>query len=225
MRPLSSNRTLPGALETLLRLLAAAAAAVMLAGWLPARASDAPPRLTVGVAPYLSTRALLSVHRPLQLSVQGQLGAQVEMFTASDFRAFYASTVGGDYDLAIMPAHLARLAHSEHGFLPLVRYTSGGRGLVVPRHASTIATVDDVRVLADAGEFPNLVYVAHPRLAPDTRANIKAALLRFAHETAAGQRFLADTGFGGLVEVRAQDLRAVDVYLAETRRLLAPALP
>jgi phosphonate transport system substrate-binding protein len=251
--------------------------------------------LTVGVAPYLSTRTLLTVYKPIQAHLQGRFGTQVEVFTATDFRVFYQHAVEGEYDLAIMPAHFARLAQREHGFVPLVRYTSGGRGLLVTKRGTGIAKADDlrgkvvaapdrlalgaivvfdwmrvhglrpehdfvvfqtpsfnsamhalengeavaavtapaalaqmapalhndIRLIVDTGEFPNLVFLAHPRLAPRARAQLKAALLGFARETSAGKRFFAETGFGDFVEVAPEDLRSLDLYLAETKRLLS----
>jgi phosphonate transport system substrate-binding protein len=255
--------------------------------------------LSVGVAPYLSTRALLEVYRPLQTHLQGRLGMPVELFTAADFRSFYENMVQGDYDLCLAPAHLARLAQIEHGFVPLVRYTSGGRGLLVVKQGSNIARIVDlrgrtvaapdrlafgtvvvfewlrargvrpdqdfrvvqtpsfssamhalengdavaavsapaalaqmsphlranIRVLADAGEFFNLVYLAHPRVPNAERLRLKSALLHFARDTARGKQFFRDTQFGGFIEAAPEDLRAIDPYLAETRRLLQQPQP
>lgn len=255
--------------------------------------------LNVGVAPYLSTRALLTVHKPVQTYLQERLGTQVDIFTAPDFRAFYDNMVQGDYDLAIAPAHLARLAQREHGFVPLVRYTSGGRGLLVVKQGVNIASIDDLRgqvvaapdrlafgtvvvfewlrargirpdwdfrvfqtpsfnsamhalengdavaavsapaalaqmtpglrdnlrVIADSGEFFNLVYLAHPRVSVEERLRLKAALLGFSRDLTVGKRFFSDTQFGALIEVAPNGLHAVDPYLAETKRLLSLPQP
>lgn len=294
MQPRCSIQSLARVL-TRSRRLVAVAAGLLVFLVRPALAGNQAPALTVGVAPYLSTRALLSVYRPLQTHLEGRLGGRVEVFTAADFRAFFESALAGGYDLAIMPAHLARLAERGHGFVPLVRYSSGGRGLLVTRRGTGITTPGDLRgkvvaapdrlalgtivvfdwlrarglqpeqdfivfqtpsfnsamhalgngeavaavsapaalsqmepslrdsvqVVVDTGEFLNLVYLAHPRLAPETRARLKAALLAFAHDTAAGKRFFAETGFGDFVEAHPDDLRPVDAYLAETQRLLS----
>jgi len=264
------------------------------------QAAEATPQrgLTVGVAPYLSTRTLLGVYQPLQAHLHRQLATKVDVFTAADFRAFYLNAIEGDYDLAIMPAHLARLAQMEHGFVPLVRYTSGARGLVVTKAGSsianpeglrgqkvavpdrlTLATIlclewlkarnirvdrdfqvvqtpsfnsamyalehdeavaaiaapaalaqmepqlrEKIRVVVDTGDYINLVYLAHPRVEPKARARLKDALLEFARE-ASGRRFFSDTGFGDFAEAAPGDLKPLDPYLAETKRLLHAAQP
>jgi phosphonate transport system substrate-binding protein len=261
--------------------------------WVQADHSELPHRLTVGVAPYLSVRALLRVYHPLEEHLEHQLGRPVEIFSGLNFRAFYENAVRGDFDVAIMPAHLARLAEKELGFVPLVRYTSGARGLVVVADGSRLRSAEDLRgrtvavpdrlalatilclewlhlhgiepghsfrllqtpsfgsamlalqrgeadaavsapgalaqmpgewqkntrVIVDTGEYINLVYMAHPRLDDQARSRITSALLAFARDSS-GQRFFQETGFGTFAAVKSADLRALDPYLGETKRLL-----
>ncbi len=87
--------------------------------------------LTIGVVPFNSTRLLLDIHRPLIDHLRGEFGGGVELVTASKFRTFYEETIKGVYDVAVMPAHMARLAQVDHGFVPLVRYSVDIPGLVV----------------------------------------------------------------------------------------------
>jgi hypothetical protein len=84
---------------------------------------------------------------------------------------------------------------------------------------------DNIRVIADAGEFFNLVYLVHPRVSVEKRLRLKAALRSFSRDPAAGKRFFSDTKFGDFVEVAADGLHAVDPYLAETKRLLSLPQP
>lgn len=107
---------------------------IFLAGLLAGRVAGAEMQaatLTIGVVPFNSTRLLLEMHRPLVEHLRGEFGAGVELVTASSFRGFYEETIKGVYDIAVMPAHLARLAQIDHGFVPVARYSVDTSGIVV----------------------------------------------------------------------------------------------
>lgn len=77
--------------------------------------------LRLGLAPYLSPAALLATFRPVGDHLQRALGQPVETYTARDFRALAQAVQAGDYDIAILPAHLARLAIADWRWQPLAR--------------------------------------------------------------------------------------------------------
>lgn len=252
------------------------------------------PAFTVGVVPFSNTRFLIEIHQPLIEHLRGEFGGGVDLVTAAGFRAFYAEAIRGGYDVAVMPAHFARLAQVEHGFVPLVRYAVDVAGLVVAAANGGIAAVEhlagkkvavpdrlalalisvlaglekqglvadrdfalvetptpvsavlaiergevqaaitasapfnqmpperrrNLRVVADTGLFPSLIYMAHPRLSAARRAKLSQSLLRFGKEPS-GQAFFEANKFGGFSPVRRQDMIRLDPFLAETRRLLA----
>ncbi|MBI5752032.1 MAG: phosphate/phosphite/phosphonate ABC transporter substrate-binding protein [Hydrogenophilales bacterium] len=80
-----------------------------------------------------------------------------------------------------------------------------------------------VRVIAQTVPVPHVMYLAHPRLGQSIK-HIKAALLKFP-ETAAGRAFLHDAGFEGMRPIDEADLKSMDPYLKELKRLLETTQP
>ncbi|OYY47471.1 MAG: hypothetical protein B7Y56_01595 [Gallionellales bacterium 35-53-114] len=79
---------------------------------------------------------------------------------------------------------------------------------------------ESVRPIVDAGEFSNLIFLAHPRLGKNLTDLLSKMLLKFGNDTKDGKQFFNSTGFGGIVPVITQDMQRLDRYLAETNRLL-----
>jgi len=256
-------------------------------------AADRP--LQIGVLPYLPTRSLIAEHQPLRDFLQQGLGREVEVYTAPDFRTFFENTRHGRYDVVITAAHFARVAQIDQGYVPMVRYSGGARGLLVVARDSPIRRLDQlrgkiiagpdrlalvslvmvrwlhehgleekrdytlttavsfntailtvqrgeaaaavtapaamqqmpaelrdsVRILGDTGDYTNLVYLANPRVGRREVAKIKALILRFGADTQAGRAFLSTTGFGSIVPATAADMKRLDSYVPETRRLVS----
>jgi len=101
--------------------------------------------LEIGVVPYLSARALVTSYEPMRVYLEQALGTPVKIYTAPGFKPFFLNAENGDYDLIISPAHFARLLQKEQKFKPLVRYTAGGRGLVMTALNSPLKTQQDLR--------------------------------------------------------------------------------
>lgn len=80
-------------------------------------AADAP--LRIGLSPFLSPAALLQAFRPIREHLERSLARAVEMVTAKDFAALVEATRRGDYDVALLPAHIASLAVTDWRFQPL----------------------------------------------------------------------------------------------------------
>lgn len=269
----------------------------LLSALVQAAESAVPAPLKIGVVPYLSTRTLINSYQPMRRFLQGSFGRPVEVYTATGFRAFFDNTDKGAFDLIITPAHFARIAQIDNGFIPLVRYSSGARGLfMVPQQSrmqgiqelrgQTIAVPDrlslasilcveylrqnglrssadlklletssfnsavltvqkgeaaaavsapaalaqmpgdlreSVRILADTGDYINLVFLANPRLGAADAARLKQLVLQFGADTAEGRVFLKNTGFGSIIPAAEADLQRLDPYVAETKHLLGRA--
>ena len=101
--------------------------------------------LEVGIIPNVSTHALFAAYQPMRLYLEQRLGRPVILLTAPDFRTFYDRTGKGDYDLVITPPHLARLAETESGYIPLVTYQNGLDALLLVAKDGPIKTVADLR--------------------------------------------------------------------------------
>lgn len=81
------------------------------------RAAEPPIRL--GLVPYLSPAALLAAFRPLREQLATALDRPVQAYTARDFHALVGAMRAEAYELALVPAHLARLAVSDWGWSPM----------------------------------------------------------------------------------------------------------
>lgn len=77
-----------------------------------------------------------------------------------------------------------------------------------------------VRIVAQTSAMPHVMYLVHPRLGLETIEHLKAALLKFP-ETAVGRKFLQDSGSEGLRLTREADLKVMEPYSQELKRLLS----
>ncbi len=238
--------------------------------------------LVVGVMPYQGARALITEHRDLAAHLQAALKRPVRIVTARNTRVFGQRLLAGDYDLALAPAHFARLTQREAGghllaenrpntpvYLMIKGDTHASKA---PRKGSTLAVpdrgllvtlaaqhwlakhaslspgdyrlmeagshsaalqavlngeadyavtalaalrqirpgqIERLRIAHDIGTVPLLVYVARHNLPPDTRNQLKSALLNFPVPSPLR-----------IVPSHQKNLAAMDVYLPATRQLL-----
>jgi len=128
------------------RVLASMAGAAALA--LPAARAQTPappPPLRLGLAPYLSPAALLNAFRPWREHLERTLAQPVELLTARDFVALAAAVRAGDYELALLPAHMARLAVADWGWQPMARTSITAEILVLVRSDGPVRTLADLR--------------------------------------------------------------------------------
>lgn len=118
---------------------------LMLGSWLggwhrKANAQAATDVLRLGLAPFLSPAALLAAFRPVREHLQSALGQPVQAYTARDFAALAAALRAGAYDLALVPAHLARLATLDWQWVPLAATLLETPVLVLVRRGSPLRT-------------------------------------------------------------------------------------
>jgi phosphonate transport system substrate-binding protein len=108
-------------------------------------ANEAQTALKLGVMPYLSTRTLLTTYQPVADALEKRLQQPVQLLTAPDFDSFVERLLAGDYDLAILAPHYARLAIVDRGFIPLLRHASPIRGLLVTSRDHPLQKFSDLR--------------------------------------------------------------------------------
>lgn len=119
--------------------------ATLMGAALPAGAPRAQDRvLRLGLAPYLSPAALLALFRPVVGHLQQQLALPVEAYTARDFLALATAVRAGDYDLALLPAHLGRVAIADWRWLPVARTIAATPVLVVVRGDGPVRSASDL---------------------------------------------------------------------------------
>lgn len=110
----------------------------------PAQARRGGKPLMLGIVPNLSPRSMLAAYQPLRAHLETFLQRPVMLFTAPEFHSFYNRTLEGEYDIALMPAHLARLVEIEGGLRPFAKFLPPQSGLVVVRKESRLQTAADL---------------------------------------------------------------------------------
>lgn len=126
----------------------AAALALLLVCSLPARADEAPAasrQLTIGLMPYLTTRTLLANYQPIALALENSLKQPVRLQTAPDFDTFVKRVLDGEYDLALLAPHYARLATREYGYTPLLLHKAPIRGVLTTSRNQPLTGFEDLR--------------------------------------------------------------------------------
>lgn len=136
-------------------------------------AAAAQAALRLGLTPYYSPAALLAAYRPLREQLQRALAQPVEAFTARDFLGMAEGLQRAEFDIALVPAHLARIAVADWGWLPL---------------AGTLTTVEMVLLVRGAGDV---------RQAADLRGRRVGMLPPLSLTTAVASQWIDAQGLGG----------------------------
>jgi phosphonate transport system substrate-binding protein len=258
-----------------------------------ARAEEATRPLRFGIQPFRTAEVLLMLHKGLLDHLAQALGRPLRFSTRPTYDAYTKALLAGEFDLAIIPPHVAvwlagrgdwelaakyevRLAALLVGrnAVPVpeaealrgrrialgdadsivslsARETLGRLGLV-PQHDFTLVLTAshgaslqalangsvDYAIVANTvygqfrAKYPSLQAVAfgpdvpHPmaaarRALPEAlRARFRAALLSF-HETEAGRRFFADTGYRRFVPITEADFAEMAPFLPDLDRRYA----
>lgn len=130
----------------LLRSLWLALLGLVLVGLaLPLPAQAGGKELVVGLSPNQPIRTLLAQHEQLAAHLSASLNRPVKLVSAKDNRVFGQRMLMGNYELALAPAHLARLAQRDHGWHPLVRYESDTAVFLLARKADVDITPADLK--------------------------------------------------------------------------------
>ena len=101
--------------------------------------------LVVGVLPNIPATVLNTQYAYLKTYLERVGQRPVRIVVPSSFKAFFDSTMQGDYDLAVAAPHFARVAQLDRGLLPLVIYEPRINALFVAPIDSPLAGARDVR--------------------------------------------------------------------------------
>ncbi len=118
------------------RALGSALCALACAALPRARAAEGP--LELALAPYISTRALLTLFQPLASHLERHLSRPVLLVTAPSLREFDQRLLSGAYDIAMASPQAARLAQLDAGYAPLLRVTNDMYGVVLVQRRSGV---------------------------------------------------------------------------------------
>ena len=121
----------------------AMAAAFGAAALSPVRAAGAP--LRVGLAPFLSPTVLLTAFRAVREHLERSLDRPVEMLTAKDFRSLVEAAVRNEYDMVLLPAHVARLAMIDWRYEPVAGTVDALQVLVLVKGSGPVRTAADLK--------------------------------------------------------------------------------
>lgn len=124
--------------------LAAAVAAPLVAsaaGVAP-RSDDA---LVIGVLPNIGAAVLMAQYENLRSWFERQASQPVRIVVPANFKAFFDSTMRGEYDLAVAAPHFARVAQADRGLVPLVMYEPRITALFLSALNDGIRTPAEVR--------------------------------------------------------------------------------
>ena len=116
-----------------------------------AREDDA---LIVGVLPNIAASTLASQYAGLQRYLERGTGRKVQIVVPSSFKAFFDSTMAGEFDLAVAAPHFARVAQLDRSMIPLVTYEPRINALFVAPVDSAVTGARDVRERAVAFANP-----------------------------------------------------------------------
>jgi len=127
----------------------------------PAASAAVPPvaaapnsDLVVGIVPNIPAPKLLSQYEALKHYLERLNEINVQLVVPANFKAFFDSTMRGEYDLAVSAPHLARVAQLDRGMVPLVMYEPRIGALLVAPLDSPIAAAGDLRGKAVAFANP-----------------------------------------------------------------------
>jgi len=263
----------------------------------PAAAKDEPEALIVGVLPNISAAKLMGQYEHMKHYLERHNKQKITISTSPNFKAFFESTMNGEFDLAVSAPHFARVAQLDRGLIPLVMYEPRINALLIMPADQSFASVLELRgkVIAFAnpqslvamygiqwlgqqglqagkdfevrgprtdlgvgrmllsgeataaimsnGEFrslpaeesarlkiaetiarmPNFVVLANPRLNRGLVARVKTQLTNFLADSEDGAPFQQETGITGMNGVDEAQLRELDSYVDQTRRVMGAA--
>lgn len=78
----------------------------------------------------------------------------------------------------------------------------------------------DIRTIYTTERLPNVMFLANPRLPATERDAMRRALTGFGR-TPAGEQFFSTSGYNGIVPLDDAYMKTIDIYIPETRRILA----
>lgn len=78
----------------------------------------------------------------------------------------------------------------------------------------------DIRTIYTTEKLPNVMFLASKRLPDIDRNRMREALTMFG-KTPEGEQFFATSGYNGIVPLTEAYMKTIDIYIPETRRILA----
>ena len=102
-------------------------------------------KITFGFLPYFSASKLIELHSPIVDYIQKEIGQEISMVSAPNFKEFQKRTKDGGYDLVYTAPHMARLAELESNYQWVYMSTHRGRPIFLARQNSEVSTLKDLK--------------------------------------------------------------------------------
>lgn len=97
-----------------------------------------------GLAPYISTRTLLAMFKPLCAHIERRLNRSIMLVTAPHLEDYDSRLAEHAYDLAIVSPHTARVLQREHSYQPLLRFTAELYGVLLVKADSPVRSLREL---------------------------------------------------------------------------------
>ncbi|MGV8933770.1 MAG: phosphate/phosphite/phosphonate ABC transporter substrate-binding protein [Gallionellaceae bacterium] len=152
--------------------------------------------------------------------LQNQVIAAPDLLSLSSIVAFHylqdaGLKLGSDFIIQEVPTFISAILSVQKGEAAAAITATGIIGQMPKKLRDSVTTI------IDAGESLRIVILVHPRLEKNTSVLIKQALLKMSRDPVLGEQILNNTHAGDIIAVTADDMKTLDRYLPETRRLLA----
>jgi phosphonate transport system substrate-binding protein len=121
----------------------------------PASAASPTGALVIGVLPYIGSGALLSQYEYLKTYLERVAGEKdVRIVVPANFKAFFTSTMKGEFDIAVSAPHFARVAQIDKAMTPLLIYEPRIKALFITAADGGVSDPAEVRGKAVAFANP-----------------------------------------------------------------------
>ena len=124
-----------------IRFFSTLVAAGLAGASVPALSQDT---LDFGLAPYISTRTLVAMFKPLSSHLERALHRPVMLVTAPRLEDYDNRLSERAYDLAIVSPHTARILQRDHSYHPLLRFTADLYGVLLVKADSSIHSLREL---------------------------------------------------------------------------------
>ena len=110
--------------------------------------------LVLGVLPNIGAAALLGQYEHMKRYLERTTGKTVRIVTSPNFKAFFDSTMRGDFDLAVTGVHMARVNQLDGALVPIGLYEPRIRALFITPTDKPIGSPQELRGKAVAFANP-----------------------------------------------------------------------
>lgn len=123
---------------------------------IPSGAADR-PAIRIGLFPFHSPQHLVVYYDSLRRHFENSLRVTVQFETAPSVEDYTARAIRGDYDVALIPAHLGRMLQLDYRWQPLARYMPDNIVYLVTNKRSHVKSPSDLNGKVIATQDRNLL--------------------------------------------------------------------